>query len=255
MRYYNTTVVNHGRIRNPTDKDLSAPTQLPPEARQLWETTYRNAERYYKDAWDLAKMTAWRGVKMNYKPTGALGLGGWVKRNPGEGPASMELPDPGPMIILGRTIEYVAIEEPPGLDVYRFPNDDDTPELLWSPEQQMLLVLPKTEITDERNPDMAGLGSSSKEFRMWAQKDPRGHARVKVPRVKLNPLGMADTIVYRSSKWKPEQHGDPRGSQEYIHQFGDDVVVYTSPTRGNQRPAVVAFKGGKMDVEAAGIVN
>ena len=259
MTTYRTTIINGRPLRisphlrpNPTDKGNPSPQVLPPQARALWDATYQNANSYYNGAWDLADMTAWRAVKMRY-PQGA---GNWRPRtrNPTAPPiSSTVVPDPGRMITLGRLLEYVVEENPPRIDVYRFKNDHRAPKVLWSPSQKMLLVLPQDHISTDMNADLEGLEDVQDLYADWSWgQDPRGFVTHPVDDYKINPLGMADTIVYRSGKGT-EVRDDPIGVQEYIHQFGDSVVAYQGPN--TRRPKAIVFRGGDLDVKMPGIVN
>jgi hypothetical protein len=89
-------------------------------------------------------------------------------------------------------------------------------------------------------------------FKRWAQRDPHCHKEIDVPMVRMNPLGRADTISYRSDKWHDE-NPDPRleGSGEYIHVHGENVWVWQD---GN-KPNALMIRGGKLDVEERGIVH
>ena len=72
---------------------------------------------------------------------------------------------------------------------------------------------------------------------------------MKVPAAVVYPVGAADTVVYRSSKWT-NVPDDPPGSQEYIHQFSNDVALGAS-----EDFQAMIWRGGKLDVLPAGIVN
>lgn len=257
MATYRTTIINgrnccwspHLRV-NPTDRANPSPDVLPPEARRLWDATRANAHSYYSGAWDLADMAAWRAVKMKYPN----GIGQW---RPMRNPAPLKqtaVPDPGEQIELGRVLEYVVEEAPPRLDVYRFKDDAHAPKLLWSKSQKMLLILPQDNISEDRNPDLTGLEQSANLFRSWAWgQQPRGFVVHPVDSSQVKPLGMADTIVYRSSKGHKTQVGNPVGSQNYIHQFGDDVVVFQGPNTSS--PKAIMIRGGDLDVQEPGIIN
>jgi len=108
----------------------------------------------------MPQMAAWRAVKMRYPN----GVGNWrpgagssllkrLKRNKSLTPAeytlpkgTIRLPDPGETAVLGRALEYVTIEQAPGMDVYRFRDEVDAPKLLWSPRHKALMIFPTTEI-------------------------------------------------------------------------------------------------------------
>lgn len=257
-------------LSNPTDKENQSPAVLPPEAKRLWDRTYANADRYYQGAWDMPQMAAWRAVKMrypngtgNWRPGGQSSLVRRLKRNralaPNEyapPPQTIRLPDPGETTVLGRALEYVNIESPPGLDVYRFKDEENAPKLLWSPRHRALLIFPTTEIPDELDPDLTGLDESVRVFNEfhWGQKA-RGFSPFKVEDWEMVPVGMTDTVVYRSGKGT-EVRDDPVGVQEYVHQHGDGVVTYVSKaTDRNGTPRAIMIRGGSLDVIEPGIVN
>jgi hypothetical protein len=238
---------------NPTEKSNPSPDVLPPEARKLWDETFEVAESYYQGAHDLSAMTAWRAVKMEYP----YGAGSWrpLSKNPTSPPTvAKPLPPPEQMITLGRCLEYVVLENPPRMDVYRFKNELDAPKLLWSEPQKMLLVLPQDQISEHLNPDMSGLLETRKLYEDYRWGQPaRGYTEHGVPAVNVKPLGMADTIVYRSDKGNRSTRDDLPGVQEYIHQFGDGVVAFQGPNVKD--PKAVMFQGGNLTVRGPGIID
>jgi hypothetical protein len=256
---YSVTIINgrhlaespHFVRRNPTDKKNPSPDILPPDARALWDSTHRVANSYYNGAWDLADMAAWRAVKMRYPN----GIGRW---NPGtphptSPPGPLMIPDPEEMIVLGRALEYVVLENPPRLDVYRFKNEESAPKLMWSPSAKMLMILPETQISNDRDPDLTGHADLARRYREWSWgQDPRGRVSEDIEPLRLEPLGMIDSIVYRSGKGT-DVRDDPPGVQEYIHQSGDGVVIYQGPSRA--KPKAIVIRGGNLDVQQPGIIN
>jgi len=260
MRRYNSIVINPSRPaldmrrirrRNPTEQHNGDVNRLPAEAHALWKATYDNAKAYYKDAWDLAENTAWKAVKMAYPDKG----GQWYPASPFPvtPPTSMSrLPDPGEMVELARALEYVVLQSPPHLDVYRFPNTDEAPRLYWSPRHKMLLIAPHADL-GPRNPDMTGLHDAKRLYEdfNWNQQA-RGASVLALEDYDLIPLGMADSIVYRSGKGT-QVRDSPPGTQEYIHQFADGVVARQGPNE--QHPKAITFQGGRLDVVEAGIIN
>jgi len=236
----------------------------------LWDRTYANADRYYQGAWDMPQMAAWRAVKMRYPN----GVGGWrpgvgskmvarLKRNKSLTPkeytlpdSTIRLPDPGETAVLGRALEYVNIEKAPGIDAYRFRDEVNAPKLLWSPRHKALMIFPTTEISDDLIPDLSGLDQAVGVYNdfHWGQKA-RGYSPFKVQDWEMVPIGMTDTVVYRSGKGT-DVRDDPVGVQEYVHQHGDGVVTYVSKeTDKNGTPRAVMIRGGSLDVIEPGIVN
>jgi hypothetical protein len=100
---------------------------------------------------------------------------------------------------------------------------------------------------------MSGLERTADLYGQWSWgQDPRGFVTHPVRDHEIKPLGMADTIVYRSGKGS-QTRDDPPGVQEYIHQFGDGVVASQGPSVNN--PKAIVFRGGDLDVQMPGIIN
>lgn len=241
--------IRRRRALNPTDRNYGSKKNLPPELLSLWEDTYEAAMKYYGDK-KFSEGAAWRAVR-------------WESgRERMPNPGWRTIPNPGDTIILGKLIEYATLENPPQMRVVKFHRGKE-PDLLWSREHKMLVAFPGIEIPEERicqgpvdnaTGQCRNLGKYqhlAKEYVKWSQRYPRGIVQVDIPAYKINPIGPADTVVYRSSKWTPIP-GDPPGSQEYIHQFGENVML--SLGRG-ETPNAIVFQGGKLDVLPAGIVN
>jgi hypothetical protein len=229
---------------------------LSDRGRAVWQSLYEQAAAYYSDE-EHAHNCAWKGVRWLYSRNM---FAGWRSRPDGERtPLLDRLPDPGNMVVLGRMIEWVCIQGleagAPELVVQRF-EGADPPDLLWSRTQNMLVCVPKLlpATLDTMRKSVPGpLRSVAKESKGWAQRPAYGHLVAEIEAFPLQFFGLADSIAYRSDKWtKRSSSRGLRGQQEYIHQFGDDVVCL----QGNGKPpSCVVFYGGAMDVEPRGIVN
>ena len=219
----------------PTDRNYGKRNKLTPQMRGLWDQTFESAMRIYNDE-KFAKGTAWRAIRLV------------EGQEPRPNPQWHTMPNPGDTIILGKLLEFAYLTDPPNVQFVKF-NPGQEPDLLWSREHKMLVAYPHLSIPGVR------LGNVSEKLRQeyarWAQRGPRGSTQIQVPAYKVTPAGAADTVVYRSSKWT-KTPGDPAGAQEYIHQFGEKVVF----ERGHgDVPTAIVFRGGKMDVLPAGVVN
>jgi hypothetical protein len=228
--------------------DDPSPSKLKGKAREFWDAAYENANAYYDDP-KVAKKTAWKSVRLFFhgpygsmRPSAALPpVGG--------GPA-VPVGDPGDLTDLGVLVEYTVIDGDANLDIRRFQKGHE-PELFWSDAQKALYVFPNATSTQCSLPDL-----NSPEARMlqrWAQRPADCVRVIDVPEVNVQLVGNIDTLVYRSDKWH-DKNPDPkhRGSQEYIHQFGDGVGIWQD--NGNP-PRAIAIMGGCLDVEERGIIH
>ncbi|HHO58184.1 MAG TPA: hypothetical protein ENJ85_03330 [Oceanithermus profundus] len=226
---------------NPTDRNYGDASRLRGAERQLFDRLYSAAMGAYDNP-KFAEGCGWRGVRVQR----GRDVGAWGSSEP--------LPPPGDTVVLGYLIEFAYVAPGPDgeLALYRSLFKPGTePELLWSRKNKMLVAFPQTRMPAMRNPLTPKQRALETEYRRWAQRAPRGSATIRVPRTDVALEGAADTVVYRSSKWT-KVDGDPPGSQEYIHQFGEKVGVHTSP---GEPPSAIMFRGGKLDVLPAGIVN
>jgi hypothetical protein len=153
------------------------------------------------------------------------------------------------MIILGKLIEVAYLSHPPEVTLLKFRKGQE-PDLLWSRSQMTLVAFPQMSTPVHRNPGLVS-PQMRREYQRWSQRAPSGAAQISYRSVPMHGVAPADTVVYRSSKWTDVQF-DPEGSQEYIHQFGENVVL----SRSAESPvSALTFRGGKLDVLPAGIVN
>lgn len=270
------------RYRQPNysaDTGYSAPPgkNAPAEVRQAWQEAFEKAEAYYvsqhaPDPEVIASNTAWKTINLDWKPGGR---GKLLRRNPQElvlgkthrgkvvhlGDAPRTAPSPGKVTRLGKVIEIAWVDPQrngaPHLHVQRF-REPGLPDLAWNEELRTLMFFPNTEMPEELSRNLKGLESQTKMFKRWAKgRAPTGHSRVRTPATNIHPVGVADTLVYRSDKFsgKHNPHPDLSGSQEFVHQFDDDVFVEQSASSSGKPPGVVVIQGGKLDVKSAGIIH
>ncbi len=219
----------------PTERNYGSKKKLSPQKRAIWDQTYQSAMNIYSDK-KYAEGTAWRAVRL------ADG------NEPKAARRGVRLPNPGDTIILGKLLEFAYITDPPNIQFVKFKAGTE-PDLLWSRAHKMLVAFPHAAIPQARTKNVPQ--NLVQEYVRWSQRRPRGAAQFDVPVTTISPAGAADTVVYRSSKWT-NTPGDPPGAQEYIHQFSNGVAFEKGPGR---LPNAIVFRGGKLDVLPAGIVN
>jgi hypothetical protein len=238
-------------------KDPS-PRKLKGLAREVWRKAYDVALRVYsgnEKVEELASKTAWKTVRLFFlDPTKAATFRPALPK-PGFTPRS-ELGVPGELVQLGYLLEYTYIDGLANLVVVDW--KDDPPRLYWDDEHRTLYIFPGAQVSDCQRPAKKGSGGLRrlyKLFVMWAQRKPKCEFWVDVPdpNTPMELVGQLDTEVYRSDKWhnaNPEP--SHQGSQEYIHQHGDGVSIWSSTDP--QNPAI-AIMGGCLDVESRGIIH
>lgn len=264
------------RFRQPNfsaDDGYSPPPgkNAPEEARRLWDEAFRNAERYYKsqrapDPRTIASNTAWKTVNLYWKPESN---GQLRRRNPqaelqvgatadGEpvyfGEEPEKIGSPGKTTWLGKAIEVAWIDQDGNLRIQRF-REPGLPDFAWNDRTKTLMMFPTTEVPEICDPDLRGLEAEAKMIGVWAKgRKAKCKVPVKVDNFLVVPVGVADTLVYRSDKFdgKRNPHPDLRGAKEYVHQFDDDVFVEES---GGKPPEAILISGGRLDVEPGGIVH
>lgn len=246
-------------------------SRSPEEARQLWDEVFKNAENYYRgqrapDPDVLASNTAWKTVELYYRktPTGKL-----VKRNPSgelqvgatadgekvyfdEQPEVMD--EPGNVTWLGKVVELAWIDAKGNLRIQRF-RDPGLPDLAWNHTTKTLMTFPTAHVPAICDPSLVGLEEQAKMLGRWAQgREAKCHVPIQIQSLKVAPVGVADTLVYRSDKFdgKRNPHPDLKGAQEYVHQFNDDVFVEES---AGKPPEAILISGGRLDVEERGIIH
>lgn len=272
------------RLRQPNysaDDGYSQPPGkgAPEEVQQAWHEAYRKAEAYYRsqrapDPDVLASNTAWKTILLDWNK----GITGKFtrKRNPERirvgktrggkvsylGSAPHKAADASKHPRLGKVIEIAWVDPSRGepfLHVQRF-HEPGLPDLVWDDDKKVLMFFPNVSpVGGPESGDLSGLGKQSKVYKRWAKgRAPRGKASRNVPDDELvAPVGVADTIVYRSDKFDKSisHHPDLRGAKEYVHQFDDDVFVEQSRSFKNNPPDVVNILGGRLDVLPGGIVH
>lgn len=245
--------------------DDPTPGSLEPDARRFWDTVHEAAGEYYKDD-NLAKKTAWKTTRLFYA-NGAGRYAALPTRD--EGPITY-IGNPGDLVGLGVCVEYTYIwhrredgsrkvyksrQVPrwvgiPQLAVVRF-DEGDEPPLYWSPQTASLYVFPRNDLGPCVPPDPGSVPAHV--FQTWSQRPPECARVVDVPEVDVQLGGNLDTIVYRDDKWhdrNPDEH--KRGSQEYIHQFGDGVGIWQS---GGEIPEAVVMTGGCLELDPRGLIH
>lgn len=226
---------------------------LTPDLQRLWLDTYEVAKVYYGPKFEAyAAGTAWHAVMWKIAPAN---------------PQPRILPKPEHLTTLARMLECVSVENAPQLTVVRFgpnvrvENKDmspdapvriyhiaEEPDLLWEDQQKYLLAMPGYQLPSKANPPKKGT-PAYKAFKRFTKQHPEREFNLGIPKFEIWPFGPADTVVYRSTKWT-KKRGNTPGAQEYIHQFGPDVLMEVSPNED-----AFLFQGGKLDMVAAGIIN
>ena len=161
---------------------------------------------------------------------------------------------PGKTAGLAKFIEIAWIDARGVLHIQRF-TEPGLPDLAWNDRTKVLMVFPTTEVPDVCHRNLQGLEREAKMISKWAKgRKAKCAIPMQVDDYLTTPLGVADTIVYRSDKFdgKRNPHPDLRGASEYVHQFDDDVFVEGSET---SPPDAILVSGGKLDVKPGGIVH
>lgn len=169
---------------------------------------------------------------------------GWTE-NPGKpkrlrNPRSM--PDPGAMAWLGDLLEWCWTDrageeflwEPEGQWAF-----------MWAPQYKAVIAVP-TPRSKTRLDKVSRKGGAAKLFERFTARDAENTYQITVPKAKLQKLGKAKHIVYRSDKWNPGKNID------YIHDFKDGVELYCGPNL--EDPEVFLCFGGKLTCTERGLV-
>ena len=242
-------------IHVPSDPNAK---RLGEEPLKLYRAAYENAKKFYsvpgnQDPDELAQKAAWKTVRLFYQdpmspqPTLAAAL-----PEPSNAPSTI-IGQPDNLVRLGYLLEYTSIDGDATLHRYSF--EDDPPALYWDDNLKSLFVFPGTEgqtqcVTPPKD------GPVVRMFKTWAQRAPKCESRIPVPEVDVKLDGWIDTLLYRSDKWHdPNPKNAMQGSQIYIHQHGDGVGVWTSPSAKGKPPAAIVITGGCLDVESRGIIH
>jgi len=243
-----------GRIKSIHPPADPSPRVLQGDARAFWDSVRDDAFEYYSSAGapkpkKVAERTAWRAVRMHWEAKGRK----WVRRSkPLRKPRKMLLPDPGDVIILGKLLEYVWINEDGSLDVRRWENRP--PDLYWNRTQKTLYAFPNVPETTVCEPVPDDLADEAQMFKRWSQRDAHCARTFELDaEASIIPMGVGDSIAYRSDKW----HGQSddtylEDSQEYFHQFSDGNWIWQD---SDTSPNAILMRGGQLDVEERGIIH
>lgn len=225
---------------------------LPETAREQWDAAYQQALEIYGDK-GVAETTAWRNVRMNWRP-GAGRL--WEACANGRcvpWPRSMMLPQPQTDLVgLGVLVEYGFVDRRGDLQL-RITDRNHPPILWWDDEQKILYAFPGTNYPGcmLMAPDDVKRGREI--YKKWTKRQADCASEIEIPIVRMTCSGAADTVSYRSDKWKKKMV-DPRvvGAQEYIHKHWHDVWLWQDD---DGDPSAIMIQGGALDVHEKGIIH
>jgi hypothetical protein len=151
------------------------------------------------------------------------------------------LPDPGDCAWLGTLLEWAWFKrkneflwEPDGAWAF-----------LWSPRIKGVIGIPDPTLRN-RLSKVSRRDGAAKLFERFTSRDASNTYEIEIPRVKLQKLGRAGHIVYRSDKWNPGTDID------YIHDFKDGVQLFVGPTL--EKPEVFLCFGGRLTCTERGLV-
>lgn len=249
--------------------DDPSPSSLRGEMRQFWDFAHEAAGDYYKDD-NLAKKTAWKTTRLFYQDHNGQPIRSSVLPSRQHAPVTY-IGNPGDLVGLGVCCEYTYIWnkpiqpnprnghngaarrpiEIPQLAAVKF-DEGEEPQLYWSPQTASLYVFPRLPTPNacmRPNPEM----TAAEVYQQWAQRPAECAHIVDVPEVDVQLVGNLDTIVYRDDKWH-DRNPDPhkQGSQEYIHQFGDGVGIWSSE---GTTPEAVVMTGGCLELDPRGLIH
>lgn len=153
------------------------------------------------------------------------------------------MPDPGACANLGNLLEFKfkngnqeGIWDHEGQD-YLF---------MWSPKYKAIVCV-KEPSRKLYNGKVSRKGGAAKMYERFAARPASKTFEIEIPDCKLQKLGKAIHIVYRSDKWS-----DARKKTDYIHDFGKGVQLYCGPSL--QDPEVFLCFGGKLTCTERGLV-
>jgi hypothetical protein len=150
-------------------------------------------------------------------------------------------PDPGPSAWLGECLELCWMK---GDDEKIWAPKRDEWMFLWSPSLKAVWVCSLKH--GSRLQNVSRDGGAAKLFERFASRDARQTQEIEIPAPKMQLLGSAKHIVYRSDKWNPGKDID------YIHDYGRDVEMWVGPN--TRSPEIFMMKGGRLTVTERGIV-
>ena len=151
------------------------------------------------------------------------------------------MPDPGPCAWLGTLLEWgwkdargEYVWEPEGAWAF-----------LWSPRLKAVIGIPDPSVRS-RLSKVSRNGGAAKMFERFTASDASNTYEISIPKVKLQKLGKAGHIVYRSDKWNPGQDID------YIHDFKEGVQLFVGPSL--EKPKVFLCFGGRLTCTERGLI-
>lgn len=224
-----------------------SPDSLTGNARKQWDYGYRRAKSMYGGVGDtipnldeVSRRSAWRSLD-------AL---------ESDWPEDQVLPEPGPCIGLGRMIEYAFIDSIGNLQIRSFASDDDPPEVYWDHKNKRIYCFPHIRQTScSRIPNE--LRGAAEHYKTWSKREPKCYDELEIPDdLVIVPVGMADSITYRSDKW--EKRSNSKGlidGATYIHDHGPKVWTWQDDDPDDGLPQVIMIQGGRLDMHAKGLIH
>lgn len=223
------------------------PNRLPRAERARWDNAYDRALDLYSNVGDeipnldeVARRSAWRSLDVVRVR--------W--------PNPRMLPDAGPTIGLGKMIEYAYVDEHGALQIRTFDQEEDPPDAYWDHENKRIYCFPYLHQTEcERIPPE--LQYVADIFRTWSKHEPKCYFRTEIPDVMMYPMGMADSITYRSDKFDKNRDGTMGlvKSTTYIHDHGPKVWTWQDEDEDNRYPQAILICGGKLDMHKKGLIH
>jgi len=151
------------------------------------------------------------------------------------------MPDPGPCSWLGGLLEWSWKQ---GSTKHLW-EPDGSWAFLWSPHIKGVIGIPDP-TTRKRLSKVSRAGGAAKLFERFSAKDASNTYEISIPKVKLQKLGKARHIVYRSDKWNPGHEVD------YIHDFKEGVQLFVGPSL--EKPELFLCFGGKLTCTERGLI-
>jgi hypothetical protein len=152
------------------------------------------------------------------------------------------LPDPGPCAWLGDATQvcWIRVGGTGKLDRQEW-EDENGWMMLWSPLLSAVICVPKQELQPSPDTDE----DTETIVKRFNKRNPRGQSYCDIPAAKLDELGKAKHIVYRSDKWNPGTFHD------YIHDFQAGVRCFAD---NPIKPKVIVICGGRLTVTERGLI-
>lgn len=158
-----------------------------------------------------------------------------VPRNP------KVMPNPGPTAWLGSLLEWRWTQR--GTDYLWEP--DGSWAFCWSPHIKGVIAIPDPSVR-KRLSNVSRKGGAAKLYERFSSRGAANTYEIEIPKVKLQKLGKAGHIVYRSDKWNPGKDID------YIHDFKEGVQLFVGPSL--DKPEVFLCFGGRLTCTERGLV-